>query len=76
MKVNNKKYIYQLQIDHIVFAVTQPHETDEISHILQKTSPHLQDVALLDGGVLQLAGLLLQTLSCAADGQAGHDFLW
>lgn len=37
---------------------------------------YLQDVALLDGGVLQLAGLLLQSLSCAADGQAGHRLLW
>lgn len=37
---------------------------------------YLQDVALLDGGMLQLAGLLLQSLSCAADWQAGQYLLW
>lgn len=37
---------------------------------------YLKNVALLDGGVLQLAGLLLQSLSCAADGQAGQYLLW
>lgn len=37
---------------------------------------YLQDVALLDGGVLQLAGLLLQSLSCAANWQASQYFLW
>ena len=37
---------------------------------------YLQDVALLDGGVLQLAGLLLQALGRPADGQAGHYLLW
>ena len=36
---------------------------------------YLQDVALLDGGVLQLAGLVLQALGGAADGQAGHYLL-
>lgn len=37
---------------------------------------YLQDVALLDGGMLQLAGLLLQSLSCATDRQTGHYLLW
>lgn len=37
---------------------------------------YLQDVALLDGGVLQLAGLLLQSLSRAANWQAGQYLLW
>lgn len=41
-----------------------------------RTALYLQDVALLDGGVLQLAGFLLQNLSCAADSQAGHYLLW
>lgn len=37
---------------------------------------YLQDVALLDGRVLQLAGLLLQSLSCAANWQTGQYLLW
>lgn len=37
---------------------------------------YLKDVALLDGGVLQLAGLLLQSLSRAANWQAGQYLLW
>lgn len=37
---------------------------------------YLQDVALLDGGVLQLAGLLLQSLSRAAYWKAGQYLLW
>lgn len=37
---------------------------------------YLQDVALLDGGVLQLAGLLLQSLGRAADWQTGQYLLW
>lgn len=37
---------------------------------------YLQDVALLDGGVLQLAGLLLQSLSCAANRQTGQYLFW
>lgn len=41
-----------------------------------RTALYLQDVALLDGGMLQLAGLLLQSLSCAANGQAGNYLLW
>lgn len=41
-----------------------------------RTALYLQNVALLDGGMLQLAGLLLQSLSCAADRQAGNYLLW
>lgn len=41
-----------------------------------RSAPYLQDVALLDGGVLQLTGLLLQCLSCSADRQTGHYLLW
>lgn len=49
---------------------------NKINYIPKRAALYLEDVALLDGGVLQLAGLLLQTLSCAADWQAGHYFLW
>lgn len=35
---------------------------------------HLQDVALLDGGVLQTTGFLLQSQRRLADGQVGDDF--
>lgn len=41
-----------------------------------KTALYLQNVALLDGRMLQLAGFLLQGLSCAADWQTGHYLLW
>lgn len=36
----------------------------------------LHDVALLDGRVLQAAGLLLQPQRAVAQGQAGHHLLW
>ena len=41
----------------------------------QTRSAYLQDVALLYGHVLQLAGLLLQAQRCAANGQVGHHLL-
>ena len=40
-----------------------------------RRAAYLQDVALLYGHVLQLAGLLLQTQCRAADGQVGHHLL-
>lgn len=38
--------------------------------------PYLKDVALLNGHVLQLTGLLLQTQCRATDCEIVHDFLW
>lgn len=40
-----------------------------------KNAVHLEDVALLNGHMLQLTGLLLQTQRCAADCKAGHHLL-
>lgn len=37
---------------------------------------YLQDVALLNGHVLQLTGFLLQTQCRAADCKIVHDLLW
>lgn len=37
---------------------------------------YLQDVALLNGYMLQLTGLVLQPQGGAADGQVGHHLLW
>lgn len=38
--------------------------------------PYLKNVALLDGSVLQLAGLLLEGMGSAAYRQAHHHLLW
>lgn len=43
---------------------------------ISRAPPYLQDVALLNGHMLQLTGLLLQTQCRATDRKIVHDLLW
>lgn len=59
-----------------MFTASRTHSQIEMFINCLRILQYLQNVALLDGSVLQLAGLLLQVKSGATDRQAVHPLLW